>query len=984
MLVYTGIQFVCETSDACFWTLVSGRLFFRRLLNSRPNRQRTMMTHRELPKHAPTKRAFSAMALSCTAVLVAACQPAVPVTGSIFAPHTADSSAPTNDISTTDTPLTSNVGPTWPADPNPPTVTITNPPDNAQIGASHLELKGVVKDDTGIAAVTVAVGFNIPIPLQTAADGSFSQQLALNPGTQKIVVAAHDISGNVGKAEVTVTRDIVNEDTAPPTLNIAKPTTGFTVFGDSVRVEGTATDDTGVAEVRVKLGNGGLQLAQTQNAFATFWLDAQVTDGGAQEVTVIARDVLGKVTQKIIIGSSEKIFDASPPTLSITSPANNFSTTSPTVTVIGTAHDGSGVVAVDVKVGSGPYQPVTNTSKLPAPAFSAWMKTAKLLPGVNIIKVRARDATGLVSSAQVTVNETSGTLWSPPQTIALKWLPASKPELVFSLDRVGLGQLFTPDKAAQIVMMKLDVSKLVRATFAQIRNACGLGWQKPNKLESSCPKAWGQPERNLWRLITMTPANANVTGTSIASMAGIAKGLSQYGLLDSFHKILAAALGIGTESLIVGEKAVAESLIANLIATHPNALPDGRLPITLQDALSDLKTVGARFDAKGAHPGFLDAKSPPHSVLMTKDFKITMTATSNLAWHDGVALQGKSPTKSYIALVHDTLGPTFDDVLEFEFLKPGKFAVTGLAANPTTAMTMRVEEAPGWAKTGTSINPLPKGNGGAWQVKPWLLERVLVDASYRQYKSLRRGCDYCKSKKSGALLYESLFGLDVAEIVVGRQGYRKSGSGGPSHFSAINPNPAGWMRTWTLLGLGSPPPPQYVWDMVTEVSQRRLLDGGVKQGQGHVRFSLPSVPVGITSDGIKKALVPQMHAQKSKLSALLMGSQGTNAALEFWLAKGADKENRLYFVAPTDPVPAATNKHAKRGFFANTKLSNKLSSTASGGSGDTVHEKLSVGDAPKTVYCQNSAGVLHQIRIEESVGDEVVLVARRWIGGGAP
>ena len=97
-----------------------------------------------------------------------------------------------------------------------------------------------------------------------------------------------------------------------------------------------------------------------------------------------------------------------------------------------------------------------------------------------------------------------------------------------------------------------------------------------------------------------------------------------------------------------------------------------------------------------------------------------------------------------------------------------------------------------------------------------------------------------------------VLGIDEAELVVGRQGYSKGG--GPENFSKINPNPAGWLRIWTLFGLGSPPKPQYVWDMILGVSQRRLLDGGVKQGQGAVRFELTQVPVGLNADELAAAM----------------------------------------------------------------------------------------------------------------------------------
>jgi len=634
-----------------------------------------------------------------------------------------------------------------------------------------------------------------------------------------------------------------------------------------------------------------------------------------------------------------------------------------------------------VRVGKGPYQ-ATSTSD----GWATWKATAPLWPGANTIRVRARDKTGLVTSKDVSVINVTNKTWSDPLSLTLHWNAPQWPSVTLTMDKAGVQALFSPAKAAQIVLMKLDVTSLIASTFNKIRNACGKGWHKPNNLAKSCPKDWGQPEINLWRLVTMTPANVNLAGTSIEGMKEMGKTLSNWGLMDDFDDVLAAALGISKYGLIVGDKAIAEAMVADVIATHPNALPDGRLPVTLQDGLSDLKSLGPRFDAAGKHPGFLDKTKPPFAKVLTDTFEMTMTATSNLAWHDGVRLgSGVAASKSYIALVVDKTGPTFDDVLEFEFLDPKKFQISGLASNPTTHITMKVTEHPGWANIGNSRFPLPKGNGAAWKLQPWMLEYTLADAAWRFYKNHRAGCDYCKGSKYGALLYEvPVIGLDEAEIVVGRQGYRKSSGGSPENFASLSPNPAGWMRIWTLFGLGSPPKPQYVWDMILEVSQRRLLDGGVTQGTGNARFSVKNVPVGITASSMKVALIPSLQAQKAKLSYLLMGKTTQAAPLDFWLMKGNDGELRLAFVAPSDPLPTANNQHKKRGFYAEAALADKISTTKDGGSGDGVHEKLAVGDGPKTVYCMDSGGDIYRIAIGAVVGDTVQLTVRKQVKGATP
>lgn len=917
--------------------------------------------------------------------LLVACQPDVPAVLGVISDGAASSADVAIDASVVpQTPSDSSADSatldtehSWPAEQEPPTVAIDQPAKDHTTVDAKVRVLGRVVDNVGVAAATLQVGANAPAPIQLTADGRFDVEVPVAPGGQLIQVCGFDVAGNKAIASVAVTRTISNKDEQPPKLTVTTPTAGFSVLGDSVLVQGTATDDVAVATVSVQVGQDAPVTAHTDDQFAHFWLDAALGSTGGQSITVRARDVAGRSTEVTVPGATSKVFDLIAPTLTITSPPPNHTTDADQVVVKGTAIDAGGVGAVDVRVGKGPYQPAATTD-----AFATWQKTVALWPGDNLVKVRARDKSGLVATLTHTIVNTSGSKWSPPTTLVLRARPPDYPEISFSIDRAGLSALLPPAKADQIKMLALDVRKLVTATFAQIRGACGSGWHKPNTLRTSCPKSWGQAEINLWRLVTMTPANVSVAGTSIAGMADIAKTLSNWGLMDDFSDVLAASLGIGVNSLIVGEQAIADAMVANVIATHPNAQPDGKIPITLQDALTDLAAMGPKFDAVGKHTGFLDKTAPPNAKVMTAAFNMKLTATSNLAWHDGVDLAAEGGArKTYIALLADKTGPTFDDVLEFHFLDPSKFAIDGLAAAPTSDMTFKVAEHPTWQAIGSSRFPQPKGNATAWNIDPWLLEHTLVDAAFRQYQTHKAGCSYCKGKSSGALLYEvPVVGLDEAEIVVGHQGYRKSGSGSPENFASLSPNPAGWLRIWTLFGLGSPPKPQYVWDMILEVSQKRLLDGGVKQGQGAARFSLQSVPVGITSADMKAALVPSLQAQKSKLSELLMGNATENPAVDFWLVRGADNELRLIYVAAGDPVPAGSNKASKRGFFGDIALANKLSSVADGGSGDAIHEKLAVAGVTQDLFCSAGNGGVYRVQIMTVQGDEVALKVRRYLG----
>ena len=430
----------------------------------------------------------------------------------------------------------------------------------------------------------------------------------------------------------------------------------------------------------------------------------------------------------------------------------------------------------------------------------------------------------------------------------------------------------------------------------------------------------------------------------------------------------------------MGEEAVTDAIISNVVQTHPHVLPGGLIPVTMQDALMNMAPLAERFGAAGDHPGFLDPAEPTYADVLTDAFQFSMIATSNLHWHEGVQL---GVGKSYMALVDDQTGPTWDDVLEFDFMDPQSFWVSGIAEDPRVDLTLRIFEHEGWVSVGDSPFPLPRGNGEVWDLDPWLLEAVFAEGAYLQYQSHRSGCDLCDGADSGALLWEvPLLGIDEAELVVGRQGYDKHGDGEPTHFDMIDPNPAGWLRVWTLFGLGSPPEPQYVWDMMIEVAQRRLLDGGVTEGEGDVRFRVEDVPVGIGGSALVEAMRPVMQTQTSKLSDLLLGDYGAGGApMDFFLARGVDGLLRLHFVVSSDPLPSGSATHGEPGFFADEALTQKVSSLVSVGSGDSLHEKLPVGTDEQTVYCMSTNDDVYELKVLPQGDAGVQLSVRQKLGG---
>ncbi len=96
------------------------------------------------------------------------------------------------------------------------------------------------------------------------------------------------------------------------------------------------------------------------------------------------------------------------------------------------------------------------------------------------------------------------------------------PPLELKLDRAGVEELFGPI-ADDIELLELDALPLLDAALERIRNACGGDWRRDDhnpRLDCSLTEegrefAPGGPEQRLVRLLTMTPANADVEDTSV-------------------------------------------------------------------------------------------------------------------------------------------------------------------------------------------------------------------------------------------------------------------------------------------------------------------------------------------------------------------------------------------------------------------------------------------------------------------------------------
>ena len=161
-----------------------------------------------------------------------------------------------------------------------PAITITAPAAGAPVGGTQVELRGVVRDDTFVAGITIngeAVDVRVSAP-----EVSFSQVVPLRPGQNTVEIAARDLTGKTSSSSVPIA-----DDADGPVVSFDGP---VAVPG---ALRGVAFDPSGVASMQVS--GKPANLTQEANGAVAFNLDL-VRDDLNPPVRYECADELGNVT----------------------------------------------------------------------------------------------------------------------------------------------------------------------------------------------------------------------------------------------------------------------------------------------------------------------------------------------------------------------------------------------------------------------------------------------------------------------------------------------------------------------------------------------------------------------------------------------------------------------------------------------------------------------------------------------------------------
>ena len=183
---------------------------------------------------------------------------------------------------------------TSPTDTAPPTVSITTPPNGAQV-QGVVTINADATDDSGVAGVIFRVNGSALGPEDTASPYSASWDTrALAPGTYQVSAVARDMAGKQTTAvhTVTVSSSGGTGDTVLPTVTITAPLAGSIVSGTTYQITANASDDVGVAGVTFYIDG---QQVGTEDMSAPYGVPVNTTawSNGSHSITAVARDQSG-------------------------------------------------------------------------------------------------------------------------------------------------------------------------------------------------------------------------------------------------------------------------------------------------------------------------------------------------------------------------------------------------------------------------------------------------------------------------------------------------------------------------------------------------------------------------------------------------------------------------------------------------------------------------------------------------------------------
>ncbi|HEX7149903.1 MAG TPA: Ig-like domain-containing protein [Thermoanaerobaculia bacterium] len=308
-----------------------------------------------------------------------------------------------------------------------PVITIAEPLNNAITNKASIRVAGTVAD----ASIVTMTLDGAPLPLTSNA---FSTDVPLTAdGLRTLVLVATDAAGNTSTSSVKVTRDTVD-----PVVTVAAPAKASVIGTVPVVVRGTLQDATAVA-VTVD----GTAATVTNAAWQA---SISGLSEGKHSFTIVAVDAAGNDTTV----EHEVSIDTLAPLVVIATPAPATLTKDATITITGTATDGTLATVTAAGVTA------TLVAGTTADEKKFTLTNVPLIDGDNTIVILATDALGRTGQASIMITRDS----VPPSLLV------DAPELITRTRATNVSAVVEDNLALRDVVFTLGTTELAKVTKA--------------------------------------------------------------------------------------------------------------------------------------------------------------------------------------------------------------------------------------------------------------------------------------------------------------------------------------------------------------------------------------------------------------------------------------------------------------------------------------------------------------------------------------
>ncbi|WP_318557046.1 Ig-like domain-containing protein [Geobacter anodireducens] len=218
-----------------------------------------------------------------------------------------------------------------------PSITLYTLDNGASTNNATLNIPGTVTDNMGVKSLTIDGNL-----VQVASDNSFSYALVLKVGQNTVTVTATDLADN----PTTVSR-VITYDPNAPVLTILAPVDNSRTNKSFVDVTGTIDEN---ASVEVKVNTAQPEVASIDGNKFTYSANLVA---GPNTIEVIATDLANNVAHD----KRTIVYDNLSPSLAITYPAQDITTSQSSVTLKGTVSDALTAVSVAISVDNQTFNP---------------------------------------------------------------------------------------------------------------------------------------------------------------------------------------------------------------------------------------------------------------------------------------------------------------------------------------------------------------------------------------------------------------------------------------------------------------------------------------------------------------------------------------------------------------------------------------------------------------------------------------------------